>query len=232
MTSCFQKALFALSALLSFASFILILVAMGSQKWMMGKILCKTGAELVNATDPELVKFTGKIYYGLFGGHKMRQCGLGGRPSRFRMFPHLVKKVNAMLHVTIILSLSVAFSFALVSCGFCFLNLLKVPFRAIQGPAGVALWNLVAGGCTVLAVTAFVAAVKLHRLTERIANFRENGFQFLILEEEYMPSFWLCVASATIHGLNLVIIALSAIHFPTLKMKTEEANVTAEDIMY
>lgn len=83
-----------------------------------------------------------------------------------------------------------------------------------------------------LAVTAFVSAVKLHRLTERIANFRENGFQFLILEEEYMPSFWLCVASATIHGLNVVIVALNAIHFPTLKTKTEEGNVTAEDIMY
>ncbi|KAK9399018.1 CLRN2: Clarin-2 [Crotalus adamanteus] len=205
---------------------------MGSQKWMTGKILCKTGAELVNATDPELIKFMGEIYYGLFEGRKMRQCGLGGRPSRFKMFPHLVKKVNMMLHVTIILSLSMAFSFALVSCGFCFLNLLKVPFRAIQGPAGVALWNLVAGGCTMLAVTAFVSAVKLHQLTERIANFRENGFQFLILEEKYMPSFWLCVASATIHGLNLVIVALSAIHFPTLKTKTEEANVTAEDIMY
>lgn len=84
MPSCSQKALFALSAVLSFASFILILVAMGSQKWMTGKILCKTGAELVNATDPELVKFMGEIYYGLFEGRKMRQCGLGSRPSRFK----------------------------------------------------------------------------------------------------------------------------------------------------
>ncbi|XP_007443181.1 clarin-2 [Python bivittatus] len=232
MPSCFQKTFFCVSAGLSFASFILILVAMGTQKWMTGKILCKTGAELVNATDPELVKFMGEIYYGLFGGRKMRQCGLGGRPSKFKMFPHLVKKVNTTLHVTIILFLSVAFSFALVSCGLCILNLLKVPFRAIQGPAGIALWNLLAGGCTTLAVIAFVAAVKLHRLTERIANFRENGFQFLILEEEYMPSFWLCVASATIHGLNLVIVALSTVRFLTPKMKTEEANVTAEDIMY
>ncbi|XP_063166609.1 clarin-2 [Candoia aspera] len=232
MPSCFQKTFFSISAVLSFASFILILVAMGTQKWMTGKILCKTGAELVNATDPELVKFMGEIYYGLFGGRKMRQCGLGGRPSQFKMFPHLVKKVNTTLHVMIILFLSLAFSFALVSCGFCILNLLKVPFRAIHGPAGIALWNLLAGGCTTLAVAAFVAAVKLHRLTERIANFRENGFHFLILEEEYMPSFWLCVASATIHGLNLGIVALSAVHFPTPKTKTEAANVTAEDIMY
>lgn len=50
---------------------------------MTGKILCKTGADLVNATDPELIKFIGEIYYGLFRGGKLRQCGLGGRRSKF-----------------------------------------------------------------------------------------------------------------------------------------------------
>ncbi|XP_044274453.1 clarin-2 [Varanus komodoensis] len=232
MPGCFKQTLFAFIAILSSASFILILVAMGTQKWMTGKILCKTGVELVNATDPELVKFMGDIYYGLFGGGKTRQCGLGGRRSRFKIFPHLVKKLNATLHVTIILFLCVAFSFALVSLGFCILNIIKVPYRAITGPAGIALWNILAGGFATLAVTCFMAAVKLHNLTERIANFRENVFQFVILEEEYEHSFWICVASATVHGVNLLLVAISAIHFPTLKTKTEEANVTAEDIMY
>lgn len=83
MPGCFKKTLFALASAISFASFILIVVAMGTPKWMTGKILCKTGAELVNATDPELVKFIGEIYYGLFRGGKIRQCGLGGRRSKF-----------------------------------------------------------------------------------------------------------------------------------------------------
>lgn len=83
MPGCFKKTLFALASVISFASFILIVVAMGTPKWMTGKILCKTGAELVNATDPELVKFVGEIYYGLFRGGKIRQCGLGGRRSKF-----------------------------------------------------------------------------------------------------------------------------------------------------
>ncbi|XP_062991871.1 clarin-2 [Elgaria multicarinata webbii] len=232
MPGCFKQTLFAFVAVLSFASFILIVVGMGTQKWMTGRILCKTGAELVNATDPELVKFMGEIYYGLFGGGKMRQCGLGGRRSRFRIFPHLVKKLNTGLHVVIILFLCVAFSFALISLGFCILNIMKVPYRAIKGPAGIALWNILAGGFAVLAVTCFMAAVKLHHLTERIANFREHIFQFVILEEQYQYSFWLCVAGATVHGVNLFIVAISVIHFPTLKTKTEEANVAAEDIMY
>lgn len=72
-----------MASTISFASFIVIAVAMGTQRWMTGKMLCKTGADLVNATDPELVKFMGEIYYGLFRGGKIRQCGLGGRRSKF-----------------------------------------------------------------------------------------------------------------------------------------------------
>lgn len=83
MPGCFKKTLFALASLVSFVSFLLIVVSMGTPKWMTGKILCKTGADLVNATDPELVKFIGEIYYGLFRGGKIRQCGLGGRRSKF-----------------------------------------------------------------------------------------------------------------------------------------------------
>ncbi|XP_019408878.1 PREDICTED: clarin-2 [Crocodylus porosus] len=231
MPGCFKKTLFALASAMSFVSFILIVVAMATQKWITGKILCKTGADLVNATDPELVKFIGDIYYGLFRGGKVRQCGLGGRRSKFTLFPHLVKKLNTGLHVMIIIFLCVAISFALISFGFCILNIIQVPYRAIKGPAGICLWNLLAGGFTALAVASFIAAVKLHHLTERIANFQEN-FQFVVLEEQYEGSFWLCVASATAHGVNLLLIALSAIHFPEFKTKTEEANVTAEDIMY
>ncbi|XP_039398477.1 clarin-2 [Mauremys mutica] len=232
MPNCFKKTSFALTAALSFVSFLLIVIAMGTQKWMTGKILCKTGADLVNATDPELVKFIGDIYYGLFRGGKIRQCGLGGRRSKFTIFPHLVKKLNAGLHVMILIFLCAAISFALVSFGFCILNAIKVPYRAIKGPAGICLWNLLAGGFTALAVASFIAAVKLHRLTERIANFQENVFQFVILEEQYESSIWLCVASATSHVVNLLLIAISGVRFPEFKTKTEEATVTAEDIMY
>lgn len=97
---------------------------------------------------------------------------------------------------------------------------------------GEYFFHCVAGGFIALAVTSFMAAVKLHHLTERIANFRENVFQFVILEERFEDCFWLCVASATTHAVNLLLIAISGINFPKIKTKTEEANVTAEDIMY
>lgn len=97
---------------------------------------------------------------------------------------------------------------------------------------GECFFCFVAGGFVALAVTGFMAAVKLHRLTERIANFRENVFQFVILEEQFEDCFWICVASATAHAVNLLLIPISCINFPKIKTKTEEANVTAEDIMY
>ena len=83
MPGWFKKAWYGLASLLSFSSSILIIAALALPRWLSGKILCQTGVDLVNATDPELVKFIGDIYYGLFRGCKVRQCGLGGRQSQF-----------------------------------------------------------------------------------------------------------------------------------------------------
>ncbi|XP_053556865.1 clarin-2 [Bombina bombina] len=232
MPGCYKKTIFSLAAAFSFSSFLLITVAMGTQKWITGKILCQTGVDLVNASDPELIKFIGDIYYGLFQGGKVRQCGLGKRQFKFTIFPQMVKTLNTTLHMVIIIFLCTSISFALVSFGFCIYNALKVPYKTIKGPAGICLWNFLAGLFIVFAVSSFIAAVTLHHLTERIANFRENVFRIVILEETYEDSFWLCVASAATHALNMLLMAASSIRLPKFKTKTEEANVAAEDIMY
>ncbi|XP_055102348.1 clarin-2 [Symphalangus syndactylus] len=232
MPGWFKKAWYGLASLLSFSSFILIIVALVVPHWVSGKILCQTGVDLVNATDRELVKFIGDIYYGLFRGCKVRQCGLGGRQSQFTIFPHLVKELNAGLHVMILLLLFLALALALVSMGFAILNMIQVPYRAVNGPGGICLWNVLAGGVVALAIASFLAAVKFHDLTERIANFQEKLFQFVVVEEQYEESFWICVASASAHAANLVVVAISQIPLPEIKTKIEEATVTAEDILY
>nr|XP_020025717.1 clarin-2 [Castor canadensis] len=232
MPGWFKKTCYGLASLFSFSSFLLIITALAVPHWLSGKILCQTGVDLVNATDPELVKFIGDIYYGLFQGCKVRQCGLGGRQSQFTIFPHLVKELNAGLHVTILLLLFLALALALVSMGFAILNMIQVPYRAINGPGGICLWNVLAGGVMALAITGFMASVKFHDLTERIANFQEKLFQFVVVEEQYEESFWICVASASAHAANLVVVAISQIHLPEIKTKMEEVTVTAEDILY
>ncbi|KAM9742700.1 clarin-2 [Dama dama] len=232
MPGWFKKAWYGLASLLSFSSFILIVVALALPRWLSGKILCQTGVDLVNATDPELVKFVGDIYYGLFRGCKVRQCGLGGRQSQFTIFPHLVKELNAGLHVTILLLLFLALALSLVSMGFAILNMIQVPYRAVNGPGGICLWNVLAGGVVALAIASFMTSVKFHDLTERIANFQEKLFRFVVVEEQYEESFWICVASASAHATNLVVVAISQIPLPEIKAKIEEATVTAEDILY
>ncbi|CAI9172286.1 unnamed protein product [Rangifer tarandus platyrhynchus] len=232
MPGWFKKARYGLASLLSFSSFILIIIALALPRWLSGKILCQTGVDLVNATDPELVKFVGDIYYGLFRGCKVRQCGLGGRQSQFTIFPHLVKELNTGLHVTVLLLLFLALALALVSMGFAILNMIQVPYRAVNGPGGICLWNVLAGGVVALAIASFMTSVKFHDLTERIANFQEKLFRFVVVEEQYEESFWICAASASAHATNLVVVAISQIPLPEIKAKIEEATVTAEDILY
>ncbi|XP_012493936.1 PREDICTED: clarin-2 [Propithecus coquereli] len=232
MPGWFKKAWYGLASVLSFSSFILIIIALAVPHWLSGKILCQTGVDLVNATDLELVKFIGDIYYGLFRGCKVRQCGLGGRQSQFTIFPHLVRELNTGLHVTILLLLFLALALALVSTGFAILNMVQVPYRAVNGPGGICLWNVLAGGVVALAIASFMAAVKFHDLTEQIANFQERLFQFVVVEEQFEESFWICVASASAHAANLVVVAISQIPLPEIKTKIEEATVTAEDILY
>ena len=83
-----------------------------------------------------------------------------------------------------------------------------------------------------LAIASLMTSVKFHDLTERIANFQEKLFRFVVVEEQYEESFWICVASASAHAANLVVVAISQIPLPEIKAKIEEATVTAEDILY
>lgn len=78
-----KKIIFCIAGVLSFACALGTAAAIGTQRWVKGTILCKTGALLVNATGQELEKFIGEIQYGLFHGERVRQCGLGGRPFQF-----------------------------------------------------------------------------------------------------------------------------------------------------
>ena len=91
---------------------------------------------------------------------------------------------------------------------------------------------MVSGGVVALAIASLMTSVKFHNLTERIANFQEKLFRFVVVEEQYEESFWICVASASAHAAKLVVVAISQIPLPEIKAKIEEATVTAEDILY
>uniref|UniRef100_A0A3P9AZ93 Clarin 1 n=2 Tax=Haplochromini TaxID=319058 RepID=A0A3P9AZ93_9CICH len=78
-----KQLLFSVCGLLGLSCALTAAVATGLPLWLRGAVLCRTGAELVNATGAELDKFVGELSYGLFHGQRVKQCGLGGRAARF-----------------------------------------------------------------------------------------------------------------------------------------------------
>ncbi|MEQ2227851.1 hypothetical protein ILYODFUR_002631, partial [Ilyodon furcidens] len=144
MPSLWKRITFSVASALCLGSVVLLVVALSTERWVIGRILCKTGVDIVNASSPELDQFIGDIYYGLFQGGKTKRCGLGNRRSKIYIFPKLVRTLNGGLHMMVILFLLVAVGFALVSLSFCIYNARKVPYQSIKGHKGLYLWNFIA----------------------------------------------------------------------------------------
>uniref|UniRef100_A0A3B4GBP2 Clarin 2 n=2 Tax=Haplochromini TaxID=319058 RepID=A0A3B4GBP2_9CICH len=231
MPSLWKRITFSVASALCIGSVVLLVVALSTERWVTGRILCKTGVEIVNASNPELDQFIGSIYYGLFQGGKTKRCGLGDRRSKI-YFPKLVRTLNGGLHMMVILFLLVAVGFALVSLSFCIYNARKVPYQSIKGHKGLYLWNFIAlfGA---LGVLCFLAAVRHHSLTERVANFREHLFVLVVLDDSLDWSFWLGVGSIATHFAVCGVVAMSRIKLPKPEIKKpEEPTVSAVDLLY
>ncbi|XP_046901751.1 clarin-2 [Hypomesus transpacificus] len=233
MPALWKRITFSVASVLCIASVTLLVVALASERWVTGRILCKTGVDLVNASNPELTQFTGDIYYGLFQGGKTYRCGLGSRRSKIYIFPNLVRTLNGGLHVMVILFLLVAVGFALVSLSFCIYNARKVPYQSIKGPRGLYLWNCISALFAALAVLCFLASMRCYSLTDRVANYKESLFTFAVLDEGLDWSFWLGVGSIGTHAAICGVVAMSKIKLPKRQnKKPEEPTITALDLLY
>ncbi|XP_019358638.1 PREDICTED: clarin-1 [Gavialis gangeticus] len=227
-----KKVIFCVAGLLSFACALCIAAAIGTQLWIKGTILCKTGALLVNATGQELEKFIGEIQYGLFYGERVRQCGLGGRPFQFSFFPDLLKIIPASIHVSVILFCTVLIVFALIGTGFFMYNAFGNPYETLHGPVGLYLWSFISWSCGCLIMILFSSEVKIHHLSEKIANYKEGNFIFKTNSEQFSNSFWIILVCSLVHFLNVLLIRLAGFDFPFSKSKDSETVTGAVDLMY
>ncbi|XP_061862035.1 clarin-1 isoform X1 [Colius striatus] len=240
-----KKMLFCIAGVLSLACALGTAAAVGTQLWVQGTVLCKTGALLVNATGQELDKFIGKIQYGLFYGERVRQCGLGGRPLHFSFFPDLLKIIPASIHVSVILFCTVLIIFALVGAGFFMFNAFGSPYETLHGPIGLYLWSFIAytaemtsislsfpGSCGCLIMILFSSEVKIHHLSEKIANFKERSFIFKTHSEQFADSFWTILVCSLVHFLNALLIRFAGFEFPFSKPKDSGTITGAVDLMY
>ncbi|KAK1168509.1 clarin-1-like [Acipenser oxyrinchus oxyrinchus] len=227
-----KKVIFCIAGLLSFGCALSIAAAIGTQFWVKGTILCKTGAQLVNATGPELDNFVGEISYGLFHGQSVKQCGLGGRPFQFSFFPDLLEAIPASIHVSVILFSAVVIIFSLVAAAFFMYNAFGNPYETLHGPLGLYLWNFISCSCSCLVIILFASEVKLHRLSEKIANYKEGNFVYKTHSEEFDRSFWIILFCFTVHFLNILLIRVSGIQFPFQESKETDTSTGAADLMY
>ncbi|NXG44169.1 CLRN1 protein, partial [Psilopogon haemacephalus] len=227
-----KKIIFCVAGLLSLACALGTAAAVGTQLWVKGTILCKTGALLVNATGQELRKFVGDIQYGLFRGQRVRQCGLGGRPLHFSFFPDLLKTIPASIHVSVILFCTVLIIFALVAAGFFMFNAFGSPYETLHGPVGLYLWSFIACSCGCLIMILFSSEVKIHHLSEKIANFKEGSFTFKTQSEQFADSFWIILVCSLGHFLNALLIRFAGFQFPFSKPKDSGTVTGAADLMY
>ncbi|KAK2817223.1 hypothetical protein Q5P01_025414 [Channa striata] len=233
MPSLWKRITFSVASVLCVGSVVLLVVALSTERWVTGRIMCKTGAEIVNASMVELDQFVGDIYYGLFRGGKIKNCGLGNRSSVIHIFPKLVQTLNGGLHVMVILFLLVAIGFALVSLSFCIYNARKIPYQSIKGPKGLYLWNVIAAFFGALGVLCFLAAVRHHSLTDRVANLQENIFVLVILHDGLDWSFWLGVGSIGTHIVVCGVVAMSQIKLRKLEIqKPQQPTISAVDLLY
>lgn len=84
-----------------------------------------------------------------------------------------------------------------------------------------------------LALLCFLAAMRNHGLTERVANFNENLFVLIVLEDRLDWSFWLGVGSVVTHFAICGAVAMSRIKLPKPEIKKpEEPTVSSLDLLY
>ncbi|XP_044148131.1 clarin-1 isoform X2 [Bufo gargarizans] len=227
-----KKVLFCLAGTLSFACALAIAAALGIQLWVKGTVLCKTGALLVNATGDELHMFTGEIQYGLFYGQRVKQCGLGGRPTTFSFFPDMLNVIPASMHVSVVIFTTALIVFALVGTGFFMFNAFGKPYEALHGPVGLYLWCFISCSCGCLVLILFSSEVKMHNLSEKIANYKEGGFLFKTQTEHFETSFWIVLVCTLVHFSSIFLIRLAGFDFPFSKSKALDASSGAIDLMY
>ncbi|KAK0140325.1 Clarin-2 [Merluccius polli] len=133
----------------------------------------------------------------------------------------------------VIFFLLAAIGFALVSLSFCIYNARRVPYQSIKGHKGLYLWNVIAALFGALGVLCFLAALRHHRLTERIANHKEILFQLTVLDDRLDWSFWLGVASVATHVAVCGVVAMSRIKLPKAEKKEpEQPVISALDLLY
>lgn len=90
----------------------------------------------------------------------------------------------------------------------------------------------VSGSCGCLIMILFSSEVKIHHLSEKIANFQEGTFTFQTHSEQFASSFWIILVCSLVHFLNALLIRFAGFEFPFSTPKDSGTITGAADLMY
>ncbi|CAH2247158.1 clarin-1 [Pelobates cultripes] len=106
------------------------------------------------------------------------------------------------------------------------------PYQTFHGPVGLYFWSFISCSCGSLVLILFSSEVKIHNLTEKIANYKEVGFIFKTESEQFENSFWIILVCILVHSFNICLIRLAGFDFPFTKSKDLDTSSGAIDLMY
>ncbi|XP_047420511.1 clarin-1 isoform X2 [Sciurus carolinensis] len=201
-----KKIIFCLAGVLSFVCALGVVTALGTPLWIKATILCKTGALLVNASGQELDKFT--------------------------VFPDLLKAIPVSIHVNVILFSTILTVVTMAGTALFMYNAFGKPFETLHGPLGLYLLSFISGSCGCLVMILFASEVKIHHLSEKIANHEEGTYAYKTQGETYATCFWVVFVCFFVHFLNGLLIRLAGFQFPFAKSKDTETTNVAADLLY
>ncbi|KAL4647053.1 clarin-1 isoform X2 [Arapaima gigas] len=148
------------------------------------------------------------------------------------VFPDLMAVIPTGLHVCVLLFCALLVVFSSVTSAFCLYNAFGSPYETLHGPLGLYLWNLISCLCGSMVLILFASEVKIHRLSEKIANFNEKSFVYKTRTEQFDRCFWMVFFIFLTHAVNILLVRLTGVHFPFPEAKEPELSAGASDLMY
>lgn len=109
---------------------------------------------------------------------------------------------------------------------------LPCPLQSENISANTLFVPSVTGSCGCLVMILFASEVKIHHLSEKIANYKEGTYAYKTQSEKYTTSFWVVFICFFVHFLNGLLIRLAGFQFPFAKSKNTETTNVAADLMY
>uniref|UniRef100_A0A2K5PMC3 Clarin 1 n=2 Tax=Cebus imitator TaxID=2715852 RepID=A0A2K5PMC3_CEBIM len=107
------------------------------------------------------------------------------------VFPDLLKVIPVSIHVNVILFSAIFIVLTMVGAAFFMYNAFGKPFETLHGPLGLYLLSFISGSCGCLVMILFASEVKIHHLSEKIANYKEGTYVYKTQSEKYAISIWL-----------------------------------------